>query len=103
MSVSGPTPDRPTYEADFRRSVDIFEKSFKNIQDSKFDAQKAQYVKVMHESLRAMQESASGMVNDKLREMKNNLSHDLDDYISSPTDDHKVKVEKDINQMKRAV
>ncbi len=103
MTISGPTPDRPTYESDLKRSIDLFEKSFQNVQTSQFDAQKDQYVKVMHESLKTIQESASGLLNSKIREMKEQLSQDLDTYLASPTDETKEKVQKDISQIKREV
>ena len=101
MGISGPSqPEKPTYQTDFKQSVDLFEKSFQGMQTSTFDAQKSQYVKVMQESLKTMQESANGMFNSHLAAMKDTLSKDLNEYLSSPTDAHKQKVINDIDEIK---
>jgi len=104
MDISGSSPnppEKPTYEKDFNQSVDLFEKSFQGMQSSTFDAQKDQYVKVMKESLKTMQESANGMFNQHLSEMKSKLSSDLNTYLQAPTPEHKEKVEEDIEQIKK--
>ncbi len=100
MTISGPTPEEPTYRNDFKESVNLFEKSFQGMQTAGFDAQRDQYVKVMQESLKTMQESASAMPNNHLIEQKNNLSKDLDEFLASPTNDHLERVQQDITQLK---
>ena len=100
MTLSGPIPEKPSYQSDFQRSVDLFEKSFDAMQKAKFEAQKEQYVKVMHESLQAMQDAATAMVNQKLQDLKQELSHDLEGYLKSPSSEEKEKIERDIDQLK---
>ncbi len=100
MEISGSSPTQPSYSSDFKQGVDLFEKSFQEIQSSKFDAQRAQYVKVMNESLQIMQESASAMLNQHLLALKETLSKDLKAYLAAPTDEHRQKVESDIDELK---
>ncbi len=100
MTISGPSPEQPTYRKDFQESLNLFEKGFKGVQTSSFDQQKDQYVQVMNESLKTMQESAGGLLNNRLIELKNNLSKDLDQYLNSPTNEHKERVQQDIQQIK---
>ena len=100
MTISGPTPEEPTYQKEFQASVELFEKSFQGVQSSTFDQQRAQYVQVMQESLKTMQESASGMVNERLIALKNTLSTDVNQYLDSPTSEHQQKVQADLDQIK---
>ena len=101
MEISNsPRPEKPTYEKDFARSVDLFEKSFKEFHNSSFDAQRKAYVDVMKESLVTMQESANAMLNTKLNELKENLKKDLDKYLDDPSSDNKDKITKDIQNIK---
>lgn len=101
MDVTKVPSEQPSYKSDFNQSVQLFEKSFHAMQQSKFDEQRHQYTKVMKESLQTMQESANAMLNKHLLALKNDLSHDLDEYLQQPTDEHRRKVESDINSLKR--
>jgi hypothetical protein len=101
MTISDSLPEEPTYRKDFQESINLFEKGFKGVQTSTFDEQRSQYVLVMHESLKTMQESASGLVNNRLIELKNSLAKNLDEYLDSPTSVHQEKVQNDINAIKR--
>ena len=102
MKIPDQTPPDPTYRSDFCQSVDMFEKSFQGMQASKFDAQRTQYVKVMHESLKTMQESANAMFNQHLLQLKQTLDKDLQTYLSTPTEENKEKIQTDIKKLKRA-
>ncbi len=102
ISSSNRPPEEPSYRKDFQRSVDLFEKSFREVQNSTFDAQKNQYVKVMQSSLSVMQEAANGMVNKHLAELKNKLSTDLDTYIENPSTEHTQQVMTDIREIKNS-
>jgi hypothetical protein len=101
MEVAGPQPQKPSYSKEFKKSVDLFEKSFKGLEASKFDAQKAQYVKVMKETLSTMQEAANGMFNQHLVELKEKLAQDLNTYLATPNDANREQVEEDINTLKK--
>ncbi len=100
MNVSGPSPEKPTYQSDFKQSVELFEKSFQGMQNSELDVQKDKFKQVMQESLQTMQESANAMFSEKLADLKNNLNRDLNSYLNSPTAENKEKVESDIQRIK---
>ncbi|MBM3208032.1 MAG: hypothetical protein FJZ57_05435 [Chlamydiae bacterium] len=101
-STNKPFPEEPTYKQDFHRSVELFEKSFKELQHSEIDQQKKMYVNVMKESLSIMHETASAMVNQHLSKMKEKLDKDLTTYLDDPSTEHKNKVLKDIEGIKSA-
>jgi hypothetical protein len=100
MSISGQTPEQPTYRTDFKESVDLFEKSFQAMQTSKLDAQKDKFANVMQTSLKMMQESVNGLLNQRLSDLRNHLSHDVEEYLNSPTLENQAKVASDLEQIK---
>ncbi len=100
MSISGPTPEQPTYRTDFKESVDLFEKSFQALQNSKLDAQKDKFANVMQTSLKTMQESANGLLNQRLSDLRNHLANDFEEYLNSPTSENEAKVSSDLEQIK---
>lgn len=101
MEVNKPTPQDPMYSSNFKHGVDLFEKSFKEREASQLEAQRSQYLKVMKESLHIMQDAASGMLNDHLLSLKETLDQDLNAYVNDPTEEHRNKVEKDIQELKK--
>lgn len=100
MTISGPTPDKPTYQSDFKQSVELFDKSFQGMQNSDLDVQKDKFKQVMNEALQTMQESANAMVNKKLADLKDDLNKNLHAYIESPTEENKKRVQEDIDRLK---
>jgi hypothetical protein len=101
-STNRPFPEEPTYKQDFHRSVELFEKSFKEHQQSQIDQQKKMYEHVMKESLSIMQETAGAMLNQQLSKMKEKLDKDLTSYLDNPSSEHTNKVLKDIEGIKSA-
>ena len=99
-SSNRPFPEEPTYKQDFDRSVELFEKSFKNLDHSTIEPQKKMYLKVMQESLSIMQESASAMLNQHLSGMKSQLEKDLTAYLEHPDATHKEAILQDIQKIK---
>lgn len=108
--VTGPGGGQPSYKAEYKESLNLFEKSFQGVQSSQFDAQKAQYIKVMQESLNIIKETADGMLNQHIispalnqhiNAMKEQLEEDLNTYLSNPTDENRKHVLQDINKLKR--
>ena len=63
--------------------------------------QKLIYQDVMKKSLQVMQDSAHAMFNKHLVELKNNLSSDLNSYLTAPSSENQEKVLDDIQQIKR--
>lgn len=100
MEIEGNKPNDETYHKEFHESVEIFEKSFKAIQASKFQQQKDTYDKAMKESLEAMQDSASALMNKHLLEKKDELQSHYQNYLQDPTEENKSKVEDDLNDLK---
>ncbi|MBM3193590.1 MAG: hypothetical protein FJZ59_05105 [Chlamydiae bacterium] len=100
MTISGPTPDKPTYQSDFKESVELFEKSFQGMENSNLDVQKDKFKQVMKQSLETMQESANAMFNQKLADLKDHLNKDLNTYLESPTEENKERVQNDIQRIK---
>jgi len=70
MKIEPNEPNQPTYKQEFKDSVELFDKSFQGATSSDFDPQKRQYYKAMQASLEVMQDSANGMVNQHLVELK---------------------------------
>jgi hypothetical protein len=101
-SANCPFPEEPTYKQDFHRSVELFEKSFKEHQHSQIDKQKQMYEHVMKESLSIMQETAGAMVNQQLAKMKETLDKDLTSYLNDPSAEHCSKVQRDLEGIKNA-
>ena len=100
MSVSGPSPEKPTYQSDFKYSVNVFQKSFEGYKNSTFDVQKDQYSLAMKESMSAMQDSINGLMNAKLQKLKSNLEGHVEEYIQNPTPHNEQKVEGDLKNIK---
>ncbi|MDN3504601.1 MAG: hypothetical protein P0S95_03380 [Rhabdochlamydiaceae bacterium] len=99
------TPDvnnSQVYKHEFQEGLNVFEQSFDGFQKSKFEAQKEQYNKAMHESLSEMRDAASGMMNKELQKLRGDLSTNLDNYVKNPSAANEEKVENSINQIKSA-
>ncbi len=101
MEISG--PDRAQYRKEIQEGVQIFEKGFKEIQKKKtFPAQKQEYETSMEESLKAIQDAAKALANESMQKMKERLEADYDNYLSSPTEANKEKVQRDIDNLKHS-
>jgi hypothetical protein len=102
MEIRPNQPQHPTYKQEFKESVDIYDKSFQGAMGSNFDPQKRQYYKAMKESLEAMQDSANGLVNQHLLDLKQKLAQDTNAYIKDPSADNQKKIEKDIKDIRNS-
>jgi len=100
MEVGDSSAAKPTYQGEFNKGVDLFDKEFQAYQKSTFDAQKREYSKSMHDALDVIGDSAKGMANTKLQEMKAKLEKDLDEYIKNPTEINRQHVDEDLNTLK---
>jgi hypothetical protein len=100
MSISGPSPEKPTYQSDFKESLNVFQKSFEGYKNSTFDVQKDQYSLAMKESMNAMQDSINGLMNAKLQKLKSNLEGHVDEYMENPNLKNEQKVEGDLKNIK---
>ncbi|NDE63762.1 MAG: hypothetical protein EB053_05350 [Chlamydiae bacterium] len=102
MEIRPNQPQQPTYKQEFKESVDIYDKSFQGAMESNFDPQKRQYYKAMKESLEAMQDSANGLVNQHLLDLKQKLSQDTNAYIQDPSAENQKKIQKDIKDIRNS-
>jgi hypothetical protein len=100
MSISGPGSEKPTYQSDFKDSLNVFQNSFEGYKNSTFDVQKDQYSLAMKESINAMQDSINGLMNAKLQKLKSNLEGHVDEYIQNPNTQNEQKVERDLKNIK---
>lgn len=101
MEITPDKSNREIYHQEAKKGIELFEKSFKAMQKSKQDEQKEEYQKVMEECLQVMQDTAKGLMNKKLLEMKEQLAVDSQNYLNNPTDANRDKVQKDINSIKK--
>lgn len=102
MEIRPNQPIQPSYKQEFKESVEIFDKSFHGALESNFDPQKQQYYKAMKESLQAMQDSASGMVNQQLVDLKQKLAKDTQNFIQNPSKENQKQIEADLRQIRNA-
>jgi hypothetical protein len=102
MEIQPNRPNEPTYQGEFKRSVDLFDKCFHHAIDTNYNPQKEQYYKAMKEAMTAMQDSATGMVNQHLVDLKKKLESDVKDYMKDPSADRQMMVEADLKELKDA-
>lgn len=102
MEISGDKPDRVLYKQELQKGVKLFEDGFKELQKSKFDAQKSEYEKSMGESLQVIQDTANALMNKHLLKMKEKLEKDYQNYLANPTDPNRDKIQKDIDSLKKS-
>lgn len=84
MEISGDKSDKALYQQELQKGVKLFEAGFKQLQKSKFDAQKQQFEKSMSESLEVIQDTAQALMNKQLLKMKDKLSKDYENYLANP-------------------
>lgn len=101
MKISGDQPEKVQYQRELKEGVQLFEKGFKAMQQSKLDAQKQEYEKSMKESLQVIQDTATALMNKKLLHMKEQLAKDYNNYLSNPTDVNRDKIQNDIDTLKK--
>ena len=100
ISDQGKEQQAKQYQAEFQKSVTLFESSFKNLQKSKISEQKKQYVKVMNEALNVMKDSANGMLSKKLSNVREDLNKEFQTYLKDPNDKNAVNLQQEINTVK---
>ena len=100
MEVSGNQPTQEVYKQEWDRSIEIFEKSFEGLESSQSEPQKNMYQKALKESLQAMQDSASALMNKELLIKKEKLDGDLQEYLNDPSQDHSRQVHEDLDNLK---
>lgn len=94
------TNNSQVYKHEFQEGLTIFERSFEGYQHSKFEAQKSEYDKAMHESLTEMRDAASGMFNQKINQLREQLETSVDQYTAHPTRENQEKVEDTLDEIK---
>jgi len=102
MEISGKRPDESMYKQEAKQAVELFEKGFKHMQTSKFEAQKEQFEKAMHKSLQVIHDAAKGLMNQEILKQKEQLALDFHDYLEDPTLSNQQKVMRDIDGLKES-
>ncbi len=103
MEIQKPGDERSIYQKEIQQGVKIFQESFKGLQETKkFPEKKIEYEKAMDESLQAIQDAASALMNQKLIQMKEQLSKDYHVYLDDPTNQNAEKVDKDLDSLRES-
>lgn len=104
MEIDKMGGDSAAYRKEIQEGVQIFEKSFKGVRETKdFPQKTAEYEKSIDESMQAIQDAATALMNKKLLEMKDQLDKDYHVYLDNPTAQNAEKVEKDLDSLRKSV
>lgn len=99
----GKTGDSAEYRKEIQEGVQIFEKSFKGVRETKnFPQKTAEYEKSIDEAMQAIQDAATALTNKKLLEIKDQLDKDYHGYLDNPTAQNAEKVEKDLDSLRKS-
>jgi hypothetical protein len=103
MEIQKPGDDASIYRKELQQGVKIFEESLQGFRETKkFPEKKMEYEKAMNESLKAIQDACSALMNKELVHEKDQLSKDYQNYLSNPTDTNANKLEKDLNDLRKS-
>lgn len=91
--------NKAEYKHEFRESVTLFKEALNKYHTSDEIAQKKALEDVMNKALDTMGESASGLMNKHLQQLKSGLSEDLEDYTESPSEEGYSKLQNDIQHI----
>ena len=95
-----PDPNnKAEYKHEFRESVTLFKEALNKYHTSNEIAQKKALQDVMNKALDTMGESASGLMNKHLQELKAGLSEDFDDYADNPSSEGYEKLQNDLQNI----
>lgn len=95
--------DSAAYRKEIQEGVQIFEKSFKGIRETKDFPQKTEeYEKAIDESMQAIQDAATALMNKKLLEIKAELDKDYHTFLDNPSAKNAEKVEKDLDSLRES-
>jgi hypothetical protein len=98
-----PGEESSIYRKEIQQGLQIFEKSFKGYQETrKFPEKKMEFQKAMAESLQAIQDACSALMNKELVEKKDKLSKDYQEFLNHPTSQNANQIEKDVNSMRES-
>ncbi len=103
MEVQKPGDNAKAYRQEIQQGTKIFEESFKGMQKAeqqKFPEKKAEYEKSTQEALKAIQDACKGLANAHLNQLKDQLAHDYQSYLSSPSKENEERVQHDIDDLK---
>jgi len=103
MEIQKPGDDQAIYKREIKQGVKIFEESLKGFQDTKkFPEKKMEYEKAMNESLKAIQDASSALMNKELVQEKEQLSNDYKNYLTNPSEENAKKIEKDLGALRKS-
>jgi len=104
MGISGIPEDpskRAQYQKEVKEGVKVFEESFKGLQGTNLPPKREEYEKSIDMSLEALNDLAKALFNQKMMKMKDRLDTDYHQYLQNPSDENRMKVEKDLENLKK--
>lgn len=104
METTGVGGNDPVYRKDMQKGVQIFEKTFKEMEKTKnFPQKKQELEKAADDSLRALHDAAKGLKDKRLEEMEKKLDEDFHSYLENPSAQSESQVQKDIDALRDEV
>lgn len=101
MEIQKAGDDSSAYKNEIKEGVQIFDKSFKEMKETKnFPQKKQEFNNAMQESLKAIQDAATALANKELLKKKQQLDQDYQAYLQTPNSENEKKVEKDIDSLR---
>lgn len=103
MEIQKPGEDPSAYRKEIQEGVKIFKESFQGVKETKDFPQKTQeYEKAIDESMQAIQDAATALMNEKLIQLKQQLDKDYHAYLDNPNSQNAEKVEKDLDSLRES-
>jgi len=96
-----PHQEKKMYEAEYKQAADLFKNTLAAYEKSDNKYQKAEFKKVMEESLQVLNDAATGLRRNDLLNQNSQIEKDYTDFQMNDTND--TKLQKDLDKAKRSV
>jgi hypothetical protein len=96
-----PRQERKMYESEYKQAADLFQRTLTEYAKSDNKYQKAEFKKVMEESLQVLNDAATELKRKDLLSQNNQIEKDYGAFQSDDTKDSTLK--KDLDKAKRLV
>jgi|GEM_PF-1447378 len=88
----------PSYREECLKGVDLFEKTFKEYQNSQIPQQKKEYQEIMKKTLEALHQAAGELANKEIQKLELQIEQDYQKYQDNPSDSENIsKVNQDLS------
>jgi hypothetical protein len=106
-NISGPKPigpeDRNIYRNDFEKGSDLFKQAMEEYTQTDEIHKKKQLEKVMKETMNAMSEILNNVLHEKGEKYEKKLTDDYQSFMKNSTEDTISSINKDLDNMKKAL